>query len=270
MFFKYVILLSISLIVVINSFSQTPTIGLIYSDNEVSDGYTLFTPETNNNVYLINNCGEKINEWVFNEKPSLTCYLLEDGTLLRVGVDSIQIKDWDNNLIWSYSLTDANINQHHDIEPLPNGNILILVRDKYTDAEIIAEGRNPVNLAGNFRLDKVIEIQPVGSNNANVVWEWKLFDHLIQDFDSTKSNFGVVQDSPELINLNFTANDDYTHVNSIDYNENLDQILLSARHLNEVYIIDHSTTTAEAAGHTDGNSGMGGGYLMAMGKSSSL
>ncbi|HAP69481.1 MAG TPA: hypothetical protein DCR04_07105, partial [Flavobacteriales bacterium] len=54
---------------------------------------------------------------------------------------------------------------------------------------------------------------------------------------------------------------DWFHTNGVDYNEELDQIAFTARYLSEFFIIDHSTTTAEAAGHTGGNAGMGGDIL---------
>ncbi|PCI98824.1 MAG: hypothetical protein COB15_05160 [Flavobacteriales bacterium] len=240
-----------------------PNIGLLYSDINVEDGYTLFTPEKNTSTYLINNCGEIINEWTFAEIPGLTCYLLDNGNLLRSGRDSLQIRDWNNNIIWTYAMNSNGLKQHHDIEPLPNGNVLCLITDLYTNTEMIAEGRDPNSLSATFKLDKIVELQPVGTNSANIVWEWKFIDHFIQDFDNTKANFGIVQNSPELIDLNFNNgfNNDYTHCNSIDYNASLDQIIMSARHLDEIYIIDHSTTTIEAAGHTGGNSNMGGDIL---------
>lgn len=246
-----------------NAIAQMPTIGLLFSDENVSEGYTLFTPEKNQSVYLINNCGQKINEWTFSERPGATCYLLENGTLLRAGKDSLEIRDWDNTLIWSYATTANGILQHHDIEPLPNGNILCVVSDRYSDVEIIAQGRDPSNVADIFRLDKIIELEPTGVNEANIVWEWKFIDHLIQDFDETKPNFGIVDDHPELIDLNYSNgfDDDYTHVNAIDYNLDLDQIIITPRHLSELCIIDHSTTTSEAAGHTGGNSNLGGDLL---------
>ena len=160
-------------------------------------------------------------------------------------------------------MNDNGLLQHHDIEPLPNGNILCVLTDRYTDAEIINEGRDPATTDETFKLDKIVELQPTGTNDANIVWEWKFIDHFIQDFDLTKPNFGVIEDHPELIDLNFmnNFNQDYTHVNAIDYNPVLDQIILTVRHLSEIYIIDHSTTTFESSGHTGGNFNRGGDIL---------
>lgn len=256
-FFKLIILISFI------GYSQPPTIGLLSFEFNVSDGYTLFTPQKNNEVYLINNCGEKINQWSFTETPGATCYLLENGNLLRAGKDNLEIRDWDNTIIWNYPTTTNGISQHHDIEPLPNGNILCVVSDTYTLSEITQEGRNPAITGATFKLDKIIELQPIGSNSANIVWEWKFIDHFIQDFDNTKQNYGSIIDNPHLIDINFDNGEatDYTHVNSIDYNSTLDQIIISTRHLSEIYIIDHSTTTAEAAGNTGGNFNLGGDIL---------
>ncbi len=258
------LLLGISIILhSLSSFGQSTTIGLQKYEAGTYEGYTLFTPSLNNSVFLVNNCGEKINEWLFTEQPGATCYLLENGNLLRAGKDNIEIRDWNNNVVWSYPTTANGILQHHDIEPLPNGNILCIVADSYTLSEIENEGRNPAITAADFKLDKIIELQPIGTNSANIVWEWKFIDHFIQDFDNTKSNYGTVGDHSELIDLNFDNgfDNDWTHVNGIDYNSSLDQILFSARHLSEIYIIDHSTTTIEAAGHSGGNANKGGDIL---------
>jgi hypothetical protein len=54
---------------------------------------------------------------------------------------------------------------------------------------------------------------------------------------------------------------DWTHVNSVAYNAKLDQIMLCPREFNEIWIIDHSTTRAEAAGHKGGRLGKGGDLL---------
>ena len=243
--------------------TQAQNVGLRYNSNDVQEGYVLFTPEKNENVYLIDQCGRVVNEWTFTEKPGLSCYLLEDGTLLRAGKDSLEIRDWDNTLLWSYHVNGNGMNQHHDIEPLPNGNILMVIADNYPVATMTDEGRDPSNTDNVFKLDKIVEIEPVGTNDANIVWEWKVIDHLVQDFDNTKQNYDVVEDHPELIDVNYDNGytGDFIHLNAIDYNATLDQIVMSPRHFNEIWIIDHSTTTAEAAGHTGGNSGMGGDLL---------
>jgi hypothetical protein len=243
--------------------SKAQTIGLLYHDNAVSDGYTLFSPLNNNEVFLINNCGEKVNQWTFTELPGATCYLLANGNLLRAGKNNIEVRDWNNTIVWSYATTANGILQHHDIEPLPNGNVICLVTETYTLAQMIAKGRNPAITNANFKSEKIVELHPTGLNTATVVWEWKFMDHIIQDFDATKANLGVVTDHPELLDINYDNGNpaDYIHTNGLDYNAALDQILISARHLDEIYIVDHSTSTLEAMGHTGGNLNHGGDFI---------
>jgi hypothetical protein len=107
-----------------------------------------------------------------------------------------------------------------------------------------------------------VEIEPTGSSGGIIVWEWHVWDHLIQEYDPSKDNYGVVEDHPELIDINYgNHQQDWNHINSIDYNEELDQILVSVHEFDEIWVIDHSTTIEEAADHTGGNSSMGGDLL---------
>jgi len=166
-------------------------------------------------------------------------------------------------VVWSWAIRDSFQIAHHDFTVMPNGNILAVVWEKKTQAEVLAAGRNPANIGQNFWPDKIVEFAPYGTDSAIVVWEWKAWDHLIQDFDPNAANYGVVEDHPELIDINLvaSANGSWMHVNSVDYDPALDQIIFSVRNFNEFMIIDHSTTTAEAAGHTGGKRGRGGDIL---------
>jgi hypothetical protein len=254
-------------------------VGLFEYGDGVFDGYTLFAPQQNTSTYLVDNCGNLVHEWESDLRPGSVVYLEENGYLYRAerldipGFASggrggrIKQMDWDGNTVWQYDLADDTQRQHHDIEVLPNGNVLAIVWIEKSAAEAIAVGRNPLFLGDVIWSEKIVELEPVGTNEANIVWEWDLWDHLVQDFDATKENFGVVAEHPELMDINYTgnvgpaSNVDWAHFNAIDYNPELDQIMVSSRHFEEIWIIDHSTTTEEAAGHTGGNSGKGGDLL---------
>ncbi len=54
---------------------------------------------------------------------------------------------------------------------------------------------------------------------------------------------------------------DWLHTNSVAHHAGYDLIALSSPHMNELWVIDHSTTTAEAAGATGGRWGRGGELL---------
>ena len=258
------------------------TLGLLeHSQGSLDNGYVLFAPIANKRTFLIDKCGNLVHSWMSAYRPAYAAYLLPDGTLLRMGDDTIYIPkggllekiDWDGNVIWSYKISSETEYTHHDVKFLPNGNILLIVHDEKSEAEAIAAGRNPSNITfQKLSVEKIIEIQPIGTDSANIVWEWKVWDHLIQDFDNTKPNFGVVADAPQLINLNFTNGTvrlDWLHCNSIDYNPEFDQIMISLRNFDEIWIIDHSTTTVQAASHSGGNSGKGGDLLYRWGNPSS-
>ena len=256
--------------------SQT-TVGLIqHNPGTLDDGFVLFAPTRSNTTYLIDKCGKKVKSWTSTYNPGLSCYLLSDGTLLRTGVVQsqsfsagghggvIEKIDWNGNVIWTYFISDATNWQHHDVKALPNGNILVIAWESKTNTQAIAKGRNPLLVPTTLWSEQILEIQPTGATGGNIVWEWHLWDHLIQDFDNTKPDFGAVNTNPQLLNINYkatAASSDWIHLNSIDYNVALDQILVSSRVLNEIWIIDHSTSSTEAASHTGGNSGKGGDFL---------
>ncbi len=50
--------------------------------------------------------------------------------------------------------------------------------------------------------DKIVEIEPQGQRGGKIVWEWHIWDHLIQDFDSKTANYGKPADHPELLDIN--------------------------------------------------------------------
>ncbi|MGF1554846.1 aryl-sulfate sulfotransferase [Paucihalobacter sp.] len=252
------------------------TFGTISIDSAVMEGYTLIS--VHQKSYLINNCGEVINEWTSNYLPGNAVYLLEDGSILRTGRTNsstisfggrggvIEKYNWNGNLTWQFFYDTPQYRQHHDIYPMPNGNVLILAATVMSNAEAILAGRNPANLSQDVLFnEQIIEVEPIGASNGNIVWEWNIKDHLVQDFDNTKDNFGTVDQNPNKLDINFlngtNTNANWLHVNSIQYDDVLDQIVISSRNLSEIWIIDHSTTTAEAASNSGGTYGKGGDLL---------
>ena len=255
-------------------FLAAQTVGVFHNDSTAFNGYTLFFPNVSKNTWLLDNCGNVVQRWESDFNPGLVAYLLENGDLLRTarigstfnGGGSggrIERYNWEGDLIWGYNHSSADFHQHHDIEYLPNGNILVIAWERYTTEEAIEMGRSPFTISNSgLWAEQIVELQPIGDSDAEIVWEWHLWDHLVQDFDANKPNFGVIAEHPELLNLNAGGGSiDWVHFNSIDYNPVLDQIIVGSRHLNEVYIIDHSTTTAEAASHQGGNANKGGDFL---------
>jgi len=293
--------------------SPTSAIETIDSRGQTTpfDGYTLFQPLRSTNVYLIDMAGNLSHKWQTEYNTGQSVYMLENGNLLRAARDPdpsgpyrgggeggiIQEIAWDGEVVWEYKFSDELKRHHHDVEPMPNGNVLLIAWENKTYEEAVQAGINPERMSDDYIWpDFVVEVEPVYPDGANIVWEWHAWDHLVQELYRDKDNYGNVAEHPELIDINAAPahrarqeistpesidqlralgyiagnaatddrpeiSSDWLHTNSIDYNIELDQILLSGRHFSEIWIIDHSTTTEEAAGHTGGNSGQGGDLL---------
>jgi len=264
-------------------FAQTQTVGLFTRvPGHYDSGYILFPPYANcDTTYLIDRCGRLIHKWPSAYTPGADAYLLADGSLLRAGHfpnpvfdpcgcgigGIIERIDWDGNVAWHYIISDSSQAQTHDICPLPNGNILVDVWESIDYPHALAYGRNPLYVDKILYSPKIMEIQPIGTDSAKIVWTWRLRDHLIQNYAPSLPNYGIVKNHPELVDFNYISfavppkASDWTHFNSISYNQDLDQVMLCFRNFSEIYIIDHSTDSAAAAGHTGGWYNKGGDLL---------
>ena len=249
------------------------TVGLLVNEPEAMPGYALIPGRFNSDVHLIDQQGRVAHSWKIG-KHAGNARLLDNGNLLvqyisgRGQYTVISEIDPDSNIVWQYTHPDDR--HHHDFLKMPNGNVLMLMQRVKTTEEVIALGVNPdIVPSGGMLYDYLVEVRPTGSEGGDIVWKWSAWDYLAQDFDPTKENYGDPAEHPELIDGNFFAERpkiakdiwDWTHINTIDYNPDLDQIMLSPRHFGELWIIDHSASTEEAPTREGGNAGKGGALL---------
>lgn len=273
-------------------------------------GFTLVAPIETSTVYLVDMAGVAVHTWPSEHKPGVAVYLTERGTLMKCqriidhktfqdagGLGGrIQELDWNGDVLWDFRWDSDEGLSHHDIEILPNGNILFIAWDRTTRKAALAAGRDPEWLAGDeFWACGVYEVKPVYPTGGDVVWSWHAMDHLIQSHDEDLANYGMPSLSPHRIDINGdfddkplseeeekaakdsmaalgyggsanasddeeegdrakaerkarTKNADWMHTNAIDYHAGLDQIVLSVRRFDEIWIIDHGITTEEAKG----------------------
>lgn len=244
------------------------TVGLLSIDpGQAFPGYNLVYPHNQPTVHLLDNCGRIVHQWpdAPNFRPGNSAYLLPNGNLVKTkrensspvtdpiwaggGGAIVEIRDWDNNLLHYFERNDSLYRLHHDIAPLPNGNVLMIAWEYQDLAASLAAGRDPDKMDQDAVWSEVIwEWDPVQDS---IVWEWRVWDHLVQDFDPTKDNFGDVANAPGKIDLNYDTHDghpDWLHINAIAYNPVLDHFALSVPYFDEIWVVDHGVSTEEARG----------------------
>lgn len=232
-----------------------PTVGLIINEPESAVGYTLFMGDTT--AYLIDYLGREVYAWKLNDMVLTPVKLLKNGNLMGIERKQNFLVEVDptGRIVWEYG---HRLYLHHDFVLLPDGNVLVLSRETMTPEKAVAVGADPDYLTPQgMEYDRLLEVRPTGPNGGEIVWEWSPLDHIIQDRDPDKDNYGAIAEHPERIDVNYNLqqlymrgeySEDWLHTNAIDYHPVLDQIMLSARNYGELWIIDHATTTAETAG----------------------
>jgi len=247
------------------------------------DGYAIFTD--GNTVDMIDKDGNIAHRWNCDLRANYSLFLKDNGNIVRGARDDdasingpavggiVQELDPEANVVWEFKYSTSDRIAHHDICEMPGGNVLMIAWE-------IPGLQALQNLGYRGNSSKypthLIEVEQNGTGG-KIVWEWHLMDHFVQDVDSSLPNFGVISEHPELMDINVMTDGggggpgggsgDWFHVNGVDYDEVNDQVIFTSRFLNELFIIDHSTTTEEAGGHTGGNSGKGGDFLWRWGKS---
>ena len=277
--------------------------GLTITSEGLTDGYAMFNVQNSPLIYLVNREGEVVHQWKGNYGV-MAAYIMDDGSVFESSTDPdfpvfgstgefgrLEKISWDNKVLWDFEYANEEHILHHDFSVLPNGNILSIGYELLPYDETIARGRKPeMTPADGPWVDIIVEIEPNGAHGGNIVWEWHLKDHFIQDFDPAKPNYGKPAEHPELLDVNIghplppaisqdsldiliakgwagrnetlgSRGADFYHFNALKYNAKYDQIVFSSPALDEIFIIDHSTNTKEAASHHGGKSGKGGDFL---------
>ncbi|WP_117584365.1 aryl-sulfate sulfotransferase [Neotamlana sedimentorum] len=245
------------------------------TDGIDTDSYILVVDTGVNGVFLIDHDGDELVEWDLDgEELGDEAELLDDGSLiveLKTSNSTISFGGYggkfkkinaDKTVDWEISYSDTDYRAHHDFEYLSNGNILFLVWERVTATEAETMGFE-ANRA--IYPEAIVELNPL---TEEIIWEWHAKDHLVQEYDSTKENYGVVVDNPNKINVNYNSSQtdgDIMHANGLTLDETSDLIYVTVNYYSEVWVIDHSTTTAEAATSTGGNYNLGGDLIYRFG-----
>lgn len=178
-----------------------------------TDGYLFYG--SGSTAYLTDMTGAVKHTWKAGGSVQCAAYLLEDGSVLFPfsGGCSVQINGAhkhgriqriakDGTIAWDYTFCPTGWGPGYDLEPMPNGNILVPA-DNTSSAGII------------------YELKPSGTSGADIVWQFQLPDSLNASGSSGGMGSG-------------------TYINSVSYNPDLDYILLDLQEpVRKIVVIDH-------------------------------
>lgn len=231
--------------------------------HKVSSGYAFVSPMASNHSFLITNTGEIVKQWTGSAAGAVAVKMLPNGNILRMeatsnsyfpgavgmgGAGLLEGIDDAGRVVWTYTLSNDRYLHDHDFHVMPNGNLLLVAWERRSPDEARTAGRNPDKISPDgVWSEAVLEGKPTRPAGGEIVWEWHVWDHVVQDLDASKENFGRVAGNAAKLDINFigsgqnpTQTANWLHINSIDYHAGRDEILLVSRLLSEIWIIPHS------------------------------
>ena len=206
--------------------------GVTHHDREkATAGYTLFSRNFSNQVWLIDLEGNVVHEWKttggsthFNylrlNGNLFVCERIEDGPKVISGKGGrMREYDWDGNIVWEH----IDDHQHHDARRLENGNTVYIAWQLLTDGEAkqVRGGLSGTEADGRIYGDVIREVDSEGK----VVWEFS--NNIPEFFDKYTIN-------------PLAPREEYGHANTVTPLTNGDY-LVSYRVFDLLVIIDRQT-----------------------------
>jgi hypothetical protein len=243
-----------------------------FNVSALTDGYIICGTFSGKTTVLLDKDGKTVKTWNHTSLNGYSCYLLPNGNLLWSGQSNgasppnaapkngiIEEIDSTGKTVWTYTLANDSMILHHDMKPMPNGHILATSFHYVPKAAAVAAGITSSLMTATDKgllCEKLVEIDPKAAKGKEIVWEWRLLDHIVPQAQAASH--------PEKFGGGMVSSlwyGQWMHCNGLDYNPDLDLIVFSSRLLSECYVIDHSASTQEAKGSTGGKYGKGGDLL---------
>ncbi len=222
---------------------------------EAAAGYVLVP--SGNATQLLDAANTSVKNWTTG---GYTAYLTNTGTLVgQTGNGSAAAAGF-GSLVEKTDASQGSAQKniwtasgfHHAHWVMPNGHWLGTVAVKINPKTALAAAGYTGTMTSMWD-ERIQEWDPA---TKTVMWEWKASDHTSGTNHPRKFNSNTL-----------FKNNDPIHINSVVYDSARDLVVMSSHYMNEVLVVDHSTTTAQAATSTGGKYGKGGDLLFRWGSS---
>lgn len=236
----------------------------------------LLVPDFGKETILLDDQGKELLVWKSQDSNAGGARLLKDRCLLHVVNRPLQrtfrkamigggleILDAESRPIWRFWNATSEHASCGDALMLPNGNVLTMTMEWKSKEDVVKAGRDASLVDDNGMLiPGLMEVKPNGPTAGIPVWKWSLWNHLYQQAHPALANYSFPKSKEGCVDINLGQQKrrGWIQPMEIDYNEK-EQLILVTFQNRQAWVIDHSTTTAEAATDKGGKSGKGGRLL---------